>query len=294
MSGLVGLTAASPKAGGGLRRALRRPTALVGLLLLLTLLLMATVGPWWHGVSPDAHQLSARLEAPSREHLLGTDQFGRDVLARCLAGARRSLSAAVLVLLATLVLGLVTGVTAAMAGGIVDVVITRVLDILLAFPPIVLTLALIGLFGVGFGNLVLALVLAAWADDARYARALAFTAKSRPDVHTGRLMGVPRWRLVVGHVLPGVLVHMLVKATVGVGGVIVAVSGLSFLGLGVQPPDAEWGSMLAASQTFFVIAPWLLLAPAACLFATVAGATLLSDALRDGLDPNATAQGVRP
>lgn len=291
MSGL-GIDTARPHARA-LRRTLSQPTAVVGLLLLIALVVMASVGPRWYGVSPDVHHLDARLQGPSATYPFGTDQFGRDVLARCLAGAGRSLSAAGLVLGATLVLGLVTGVSAAMVGGVVDAAICRALDILLAFPPIVLTLALIGLFGAGFGNLVLALVLAAWADDARYARALALTARHRPDVHIAHLMGVPRWRNVLGHVVPGVVVHMLVKATVGMGGVIVAISGLSFLGLGVQPPDAEWGSMLAASQTFFVIAPWLLLAPAGCLFATIASATLLSDAVRDGVDPGSAVSAVR-
>jgi ABC-type dipeptide/oligopeptide/nickel transport system permease subunit len=229
----------------------------------------------------DAVDYTHKLQGPSLRAPLGTDQFGRDQLARLIEGGRRSLLAAVLVLLGALAIGLLVGLTAGLAGGALGALLMRGVDVMLALPPLVLALAVIGVLGPGFGNLLLALVAAGWAPYARLTRGLVLGAHRRPDVIAARLAGV-RWpRIVGGHVLPGVLNQLGVVASLSLGEVIVGIAGLSFLGLGAQPPAAEWGAMLADSRSFFSIAPWLLIGPSALILVAVLAANLCGDALRE-------------
>lgn len=263
---------------------LARPAARVGLALGLVLVLAAAVGPLFLP-HPDVPDYTDQLAAPGAAHWLGTDQSGRDLLARTLAGARTSLGAAVLVMAIAATVGLLVGTIAGALGGVVDTVLTRATDILLGLPSLVLTLAVVGVLGPGYTNLVLAMAATSWAGIARLARSVARGATTRPDVVAARMAGVGPVAAIVRHVLPGVAVQVAVAATLGLGETVLALGGLSFLGLGAQPPTAEWGTMLAAGRDTFAYAPWQLIGPGLGLVLSVAAATLVGDALRDVTDP---------
>ncbi len=276
----------APEAAYGLwQRLWRHSEARIGLIAALLLLLLALGGPLALPYDPDLPDYAVALQPPSRAHWLGTDHTGRDVLARLMDGARRSLGASLLVLTSTFTIGLFVGVVAGMAGGALDNGLMRLVDILMTLPGMVLAIAMIGILGPGFQNLLLALIIADWAYYARLARSYVLTATQRSDAIAARLAGINWLRIMWGHILPGVMTQMAVIATLGLGGMITAISGFSFLGLGVQPPLAEWGSMLVDARFYFPIAPWLLLAPAGLIFASVLAANLIGNALRDVLDP---------
>lgn len=258
----------------------RRNSTRLGIGIAGFLLLLAIFAPFVLPYQPNEQNPAEKLAAPSFKHLLGTDQYGRDVLARLADGAKRSLGAALVVLSGTLFLSLIVGIAVGITGGIVDTIAMRVVDVLLALPSLVLALALVGVLGVGFENLLIALVFSSLAYYTRLARSYTISARKRQDIIVARLSGVGWTRIVSGHVVPDVFAQLLIVATLDLGGVIVAFAGLSFLGLGVQPPDAEWGAMLNESRLFFTNAPWLLLAPAAAIFLSVMAANLIGNALQ--------------
>ncbi|WP_300007705.1 ABC transporter permease [Pseudonocardia sp.] len=278
---------AVPVRRGVLARLLAHRTGRAGLALAAVLLLAVLAGPLLVGQSTTELDLGDKLAPPGPEHWLGTDQFGRDQLARLLEGGRRSLGAAALVLAGALVISMTIGIAAGLAGPVVDAVAMRVVDVLLALPGLILALAVVGVLGPSFSNLVLALVISSWAYYARLARSYVLAARSRGDVLAARMAGIPGPRIVAGHIVPGVATQLLVVATLDLGGVIVAIAGLSFLGLGVQPPDAEWGAMLSETRLYFTTAPWLLAGPAVATFLAVTAANLVGDALRDVAGPDA-------
>lgn len=254
------------------------PGARVGAGLLLLVVLAAAVGPLVATHEPNTHDYLNKLAAPSAENWLGTDQYGRDVFARTMAGLRLSFLSAVLVLVGSVTVSLAVGVLAAF-GGVVDVVASRVIDVLLAIPSLVLALAVVGLLGPGYLNLLIALVISSWAADARIARALTLRARSLPHVVAARLAGVSGPATAVRHVLPAVVPQVAIVATVRLGTVVVALAGLSFLGLGVQPPTAELGAMLDDARGFITRAPWLLVWPSAAILVTALGANLVAEGL---------------
>lgn len=263
---------------------LRRPTARTGLAIAVVLVLAAVLGPPFLP-DPDLPDYTRQLAPPSAAHWLGTDQAGRDLLSRTLAGARTSLGAAVLVTAIAATVGLLVGTIAGAVGGIVDTVLTRATDVLLGLPSLVLTLAVVGVLGPGFWNLVLAMSATSWAGIARLARSVARGAAARPDIIAARMAGVGPVGAVLGHVMPAAATQVAVLATLGLGEAILALGGLSFLGLGAQPPTAEWGTMLAAGRETFAYAPWQLIGPGTGLILSVAAAALIADALRDVTDP---------
>lgn len=274
-----------PQVDRGLVRALlRRPAARVGLALTALLALVALVGPLL-AADPDQPDYADQLAPPSAAHWLGTDQAGRDLLARTVAGARTSLGAALLVMVIAAAVGLLVGTIAGTVGGPVDTVLTRITDVMLGLPPLVLTLALVGVLGPGFGNLVLAMAATNWAVLARLARSVARGSARRPDVIAARMAGVGPVRAALGHVVPVTAAQVSVAATLGLGEAVLILGGLSFLGLGAAPPTAEWGTMLATGRTTFAYAPWQLIGPGAGIVVAVAAAALISDALRDVTDP---------
>jgi ABC-type dipeptide/oligopeptide/nickel transport system permease subunit len=275
----LALPAVAPR--GLWRRLLKRRSAQCGAALALLLAAAAIIGPYFLKHPPERIDPAQKLQAPSFARPLGTDQFGRDQLARLLDGGRRSLGAALIVLAGVLLISLVIGVAAGTIGGVFETVMMRLLDVVLAIPTMVLALAVVGVLGVGYGNLLLALVASSWAYYARLARSCVRLARKRQDVIADRLAGVGWPRITLGHILPGVAIQLLIVATLDLGGVIIGIAGLSFLGLGVQPPDAEWGAMLAESRLYFTVAPWLLAAPAAAIFLSVVAANLIGNALRD-------------
>ncbi|MFC5993230.1 ABC transporter permease [Pseudonocardia hispaniensis] len=279
-----GVPAPGPVGRSVWRALLRRPAARVGLALAAVLAFAAVAGPLL-AADPDLPDYTDQLAAPSAAHWLGTDQAGRDLLARTLAGAQASLGAALLVMALAGVIGLLVGTLAGAVGGLVDTVLTRATDVLLGLPSLVLTLAVVGVLGPGFWNLVLAMSATSWAGLARLARSVAQGSMQRPDVLAARMAGVGPVRRILGHVVPGVANQVVVAATLGLGEAVLALGGLSFLGLGAQPPTAEWGTMLSTGRETFAYAPWQLLGPGLGLVLSVAAATLISDALRDVTDP---------
>lgn len=270
-----------------LRRLLTRRDVRLAVMVLMALAVIALTGPLLT-LDPDLPDYTDTLSPPDGEHLLGTDGSGRDLFARTVHGARNSLGAAALVVAMTALTGLVIGVIAGFLGGVVDTLVSRLIDILLGLPGLVITLAIVGLLGPGFANLVLAMSVTGWAVPARLARTYARSALGRPDVQAARMAGVSATGIAIGHVLPGAAAQVSVIATLSLGETVVAFAGLSFLGLGAQPPTAEWGTMLAAARQTLAFAPWQIIGPATGLVLTVLAATVLSEALRDVADPGSS------
>ncbi len=235
--------------------------------------------------NPNAVDYAEQLVAPSRHHLLGTDGAGRDLLARTIAGIRTSLGAAVLVMVLTSAIGLIVGGVAAFIGGPIDALLSRLIDVMLGLPSQVVALAIVGALGVGERNLILAVTVTSWAELARLSRSIVLDSRSRLDIAAARMAGIRPLRIFTGHVLPGQIAQTLVISASGFGSTVLTLAGLSFLGLGAQPPTAELGQMLADSRGDLGIAPWLLIGPGVALVATMAAALLIGDSLRDALDP---------
>lgn len=256
-----------------------------GILLALALIFFAAIGMIWTPHAPDVPNYVNAMKGPSLSHPFGTDATGRDLFSRAMDGAHRSIGAALLVLGSVFTIGVILGTFAGLAGGIIDTIIMRIVDVALTLPGLVLAFAVLGILGPGFMNLLIALIIADWAWYARLARSMALEARHKPHVIAAQMAGIPRWRIILGHILPGVALQLGIIATLALGGMIGAISGFSFLGLGVQPPQAEWGAMLSESRLFFAVAPWLLIAPAGLIFLSVLAANLLGNALRDVASP---------
>ncbi|WP_137724919.1 ABC transporter permease [Prescottella subtropica] len=258
----------------------RRDLALwTGAGLAVLVVAVAALGPLVVSVDPNLPDYGAKLRPPSAEHWLGTDQYGRDQAARLAVGLRRSLLSALAVLAGSMTVSLLVGVFAALSGRWVDGVLSRIVDILLAVPSLVLALALVGVLGPGYVNLLLALVVSSWAADARLARALTLEVLHRPYITAARLSGSGTVRIALRHIVPAVLPRLSIVATLRLGAVVVSLAGLSFLGLGVQQPDAELGAMLGDARKFLTAAPWLLIVPATAILAMTAAANLIADSL---------------
>ncbi len=259
---------------------MRRSTALA-LVILATWLLLSGGALLKPSESANAIALERILARPSADALLGSDDLGRSVGARLLAGARVSFIVAALVVLATTVIGVTIGLTAAWLGGVSELVCLRLIDTFLAFPGILLAIALAGVLGPGLSNVVLALSMVGWAGMARLAHALARTLSVRLHVEVAAALGTSPWRIVLRHVLPLMAGPMIVEVTFAFAAVIIAEAGLSFLGLGVQPPTPSWGAMIRDGMRYLLVAPHLVLIPGIALASTVVAVNLLGDRLRD-------------
>ena len=266
-------------------RLFRDRTAVAGLVVVVLLGGAALLAPWIAPQDPNVADVVHKLAAPSREHLLGTDELGRDVLSRLLHGARVSLLTTFLAAAIIGLIGLVLGTVAGYVGGATDIVISRVVDILLAFPSFLLALAVTAILGPGMRHLLLAVVLVWWASYARVVRAAVLAEREKPYVEAARAAGVPEWRVLARHIVPNVVGPVIVLSTLELGHVLLALTALSFLGLGVPPPTAEWGAMLTNARAYLGSAPSLMVAPGACIFLMVVGSNLVGDGLRDALDP---------
>ena len=227
------------------------------------------------------------LATPGPQQLLGNDDLGRPVLDRLIMGARTSFVVAVGVVLLSSSFGSLLGAASAYLGGVADHILVRVIDIFLAFPGILLAIALAGVMGPGIENVVLALSLVGWVGYARLARAQVLSLKHRDHVAAARALGTGHLRILLRHLLPLAAAPLLVEATFGVAGMVIAEAGLSFLGLGVQPPDASWGSMIRDGSRYMLMAPHLVLAPGIAVFLVVLAVNLLGDRLRDRMDVRA-------
>lgn len=256
-----------------------------GVSVVFLLFVVAVFGPLVSPYSPTEQNMIHQLEAPSLVHPLGTDQLGRDVLTRLLHGARLSLGIAVIVTTVRLVIGTAVGLVAGYAGGWIDEALMRLVDTLLAFPGIVLALVIAGILGPSLVNVMLALAAVGWASYARLVRSSVLSLREREFVTAARLLGRSRTHVTVRHLIPNIAAPVVVLATLDIGGVILGIAGLSFLGLGAQPPTPEWGTMLASGRTYIRQAWWLVNAPGVCIMITVLGFNILGDNLRDRLSP---------
>lgn len=248
--------------------------------------LAAAVGPWFTG-DPLALDLPDRLAGPTWEHPLGVDELGRDVLARLVAGARVSLLVGLAVVSMSAATGLAVGAVAGYAGGWVDEIVGRVTDVLLAFPGILLAIALVAVLGPSLTNVVLALTAIGWVSYARLVRGQVLKLRELEYVQAARALGARPLRVLVRHVVPATLPAVTVQATLGMAGAIIAEASLSFLGLGVQPPTPSWGTMLDAGRSHLFDAPHLTIVPGLAIALLVLGFNFVGDALRDALDPRA-------
>ncbi len=284
---LVRMSFFSSNPAHALRNRLRRqPLAVVGVLLLAGFVLSGLTAPWVAPRNPSAIDLVHRLEAPSAGHLAGTDELGRDTLSRLMWGARLSLTISVSVVLISLALGLAVGGLAGYLGGWVDIVLnTFTMNTFQALPGILLAIAFAAFLGPGFTNLVLALAIGGWAGYARLVRAQVMSVREREYIDAARALGASGLRIFFRHILPNIIQPVLVQASMGMAGVILAEATLSFLGLGIPAPAPSWGSMLNDARSHLFDSPQLVLFPAAAVAGAVLGFNFLGDALRDHLDP---------
>ncbi len=268
------------------RRLWRRSPALtLGVSLIVLLVLVAVFAPWLSGFDPNQQNIPLRLLPPSASHWLGTDGFGRDLFTRLLYGARPTLLLVLLVLLLTLPIGVLVGVTAGFYGGWLERILMRMTDVVMAFPQLVLALAFVAILGPGLLNGALALSLTAWPAYARQARAETRVLRDSDYLAAAHLQGIRGARLLLGHVLPLCLPSVIVRVALNLGGIILAAAGLGFLGLGVQPPMAEWGSMVADGSRVIFDQWWVAAAPGIAILLASLSFNLLGDGLRDVLDP---------
>lgn len=253
--------------------------------LLVAMLVSSLLAPLLSVRTYDAIDLPHRLQATSREHWLGTDELGRDVWARLLYGGRVSFFVSTVVVTISFVTGAIVGMLAGFRRGWLDEVLMRLADVLLAFPGILLAIALMALLGPSLNNVIIALVSIGWVSYARLARSLTLKLRELDFVYASRSLGASPLRLLLRHIFPNLLPSLVVQATFGFAGMILAESALSFLGLGVQPPDPSWGSMLNDGKNHLLDAPYLTVFPGVAIFLSVLCWNLLGDALRDRLDP---------
>lgn len=263
----------------------RNPLAMVGFAILLALLAAALLAPWLAPASPMEQDLARRLLPPGPGHWLGTDQFGRDILSRLLYGARITLEIVALVAAVSAPFGLVLGCISGYFGGFLDRALMRITDVFLAFPKLILALALVSALGPGVENAILAIALTAWPSYARIARAETLAIRGRDFVSAARVAGAGPWRIVVGQAMPLCVSSVVVRATLDMAGVILIAAGLGFLGLGAQPPSPEWGAMIADGRRFVLDQWWVAAMPGLAILAVSLGFNLLGDGLRDALDP---------
>ncbi len=267
-----------------MRGMLGKGTVRLSLALLLIVGALALSAPWLGLPDPEEVNLAEKLAAPSAQHLLGTDHLGRDVLSRLIFGSRVSIGSVFAILLLIVGFSTFAGSLAGFAGGVVDSALMRICDIFLTFPTLILAMFFVGVLGTGLTNVILAIFLTHWAWYARIVRGIVLSLKSREFVLAARVAGTSRFRLVVRHILPSLAPQVLVLATLDIGHMMLHVAGLSFLGLGVQPPLPEWGVMIGDARQFIWTQPQLLLYPGLAIFVVVVAFNLLGDAMRDALD----------
>lgn len=261
--------------------------ALFGVIIIFLLIFIAIFAPFIAPHDPVDQELKKRLSSPSSEYLLGTDHLGRCILSRLIYGARISLPIAMTVIGITFVIGVTIGAISGYLGGVTDEIIMRTVDVLLTFPGLILALAIIAALGPGLFNAGIALVVVGWAGYTRIVRGSVLSVKEKEFVEGIRALGASDFYILVRYILPNVIAPVIPLAMLGIGYVILAVAGLSFLGLGAQPPMPEWGAMLNDGRAFMRSAPHLMIFPGLAIMVTVLAFNLLGDGLRDALDPRA-------
>lgn len=268
-----------------LRRTLRNRLAMTGASIIIFFTLLALFAPWIAPYDPIQGSPRDRLKPPSAEYLLGRDEQGRDMLSRIIFGARVSLRVGVLAVSFAIIVGTVIGAVAGYVGGWVDNVLMRLMDVVLAFPSLVLAIAIVSILGTGLENSLLAIAFVSIPIYARVVRASVLAVKERDFVLADHAIGVPAHRILFRSILPNVLTPLIVVGTLGIAGAILDTAALSFLGLGAQPPTPDWGTMLSSSRNRVFTSPHTVFFPGVAIMLTVLGFNLLGDGLRDALDP---------
>jgi peptide/nickel transport system permease protein len=264
---------------------LREPLNVLAIAVIAAFATCAVLAPLLAPYDPLAQTLSARLQQPSAEHWLGTDQLGRDIASRLLYGARISLVIGVVVVALAGILGTFVGLVAGYAGGLADEALMRLTEVFLAFPPLILAMAIAGALGPSLTNAIIAIAAVTWAVYARLARGQLLALRRREYVEAARSIGASPARIVVRHLLPNAIAPLLVQASFDMGSAIIAAAGLSFIGFGAQPPTPEWGVMISEGRNFISTEPWLSLFPGLAILFAVGAFNVLGDGLRDVLDP---------
>ncbi|HEY1932743.1 MAG TPA: ABC transporter permease [Acetobacteraceae bacterium] len=268
-----------------LRHFMRRPVAVIGLIVVVSFIAIAIFAPLISPYDPIATSWTMIRKAPSAAHWMGTDENGRDVFARVIFGARASLLAGVISVLIAAGIGVPMGLLAGFAGGWIDAVLSRLVDAMLACPFLILAIALAAFLGPDLTNAMIAIGVSTAPRFMRVTRAATLEAAAVEYVEAARALGNPPWRIAVRHVLPNIVPPILVQGTLSIAQAIIAEASLSFLGLGQQPPEPSWGSMLNSAQRFLEQAPWLAVFPGLAIFLCVLSFNLVGDGLRDALDP---------
>ena len=288
-------TAKAAISGGRKRRRwaalLREPGTALGLFLVVSLLLAGLLAPWLPLDNPTKINLPERLLPPSTEHFLGTDHLGRDTFSRVVHGARMTLLAAAATLALSMTIALTVGIMSGYHGGWPDTALMALVDLLLAFPSLILALAVAGALGPGLFNVLLAAGAVWWVGHARIIRGVTLGARQMEYVTAARAAGAGHMRIILRHITPNILGPIIVIASLDVGWIILGIAGLNFLGLGAQPPTPEWGAMLNDARQHLQTAPRLILIPGVAIFLAVLGFNLLGDGLRDLLDPRTGRSG---
>jgi peptide/nickel transport system permease protein len=265
--------------------------ARIGFAIVLVLILAALFAPWIGHANPSAQNLATRLQPPSMQHWMGTDELGRDIFSRILFGARISLLVSICVVLGCGTMGLTLGLLAGYTGGAFDRVVNRLfINAFLSFPGVLLAIAFAAFFGPGIGKVILALIITGWAGYARLARAQVLKVKESEYILAARSLGASPLRIMLRHLLPNILQPVLIQATIGMAGAILAEATLSFLGLGVLAPIPSWGAMLNDARSHLFDAPHMVVFPALAVMLAVLAFNLLGDAWRDWLDPRTRSQ----
>ena len=263
----------------------KNKAALVGLIIIIILLFIAIFGPLIMPYKPNIGDLSQSLQKPSIAHWFGTDEQGRDIFSRIIDGTKISLRVGITAVTIALSIGIFVGSLAGYYGGTIDMLIMRFMDIMLAFPSLLLAIAFMSVLGKGIDNAIIAISIVTIPEYARIVRGSILSIKDSEYVQAARVIGNSDAAIIFKHILPNVISPIIVRATLGVSNAILDTAALGFLGLGVQPPQAEWGSMLGAGRGYFYNAPYIILFPGIAITITVLAFNLFGDGLRDALDP---------
>jgi peptide/nickel transport system permease protein len=263
----------------------RNPVAVIGLLIIASLVAVAALAPWITASDGLELHLSERLQAPGSEHWFGTDELGRDIFDRIIWGSRITLYIVALVSIIVVPIGLLVGTVSGYMGGWVDTVLMRLTDIFLAFPRLILAMALVAALGPGLENAVLAIAVTTWSPFARIARAEALTIRNSEFILAAQVQGVSTAGILLRHVTPLCMSSVIVRLTLDMAGIILTAAGLGFLGLGAQPPTPEWGAMISLGRQYLIDQWWVPTVPGIAILTVSLGFNLLGDGLRDVFDP---------
>jgi peptide/nickel transport system permease protein len=267
------------------RRLRRSPNLVAGAVILVLVVLSALLAPQISPYDPVDQDFTSQLRPPSASHLFGTDEFGRDIFSRVVYGARIALNVGAVADAIATTLGVLLGVLAGYFGGRLDALLTRLIDVMLAFPYLLLAMIVVAILGPGLTNAMVAIAIVYTPQFARVVRGVVLSVKEQEFVESAQAMGSGMFRILVRSILPNIVSPIIVMATLTVGFMIVETAGLSFLGLGASPPTPEWGSMLATGRQYMLTAPWITTFPGLAILVTVVAFNLIGDGLRDVLDP---------